>query len=175
MFFFSFIKGTHRGLTLSKCIFSLHSTSCLLCSLYSQGHDLHWRGCVHLCYICHVLHPRQLCPLPHPREGEQSQASAICQRSKPSCLLVGQLCLGHGEYQLHHTDVSPLNWSLRFQLLLRHCQFYKFLMKSSWKMGDNEILSGFSAFTTVWHSSTILNLFPPKAICKKKNKKFHLL
>lgn len=92
-------------------LIALRSTSCLLCSIQSQGHNLNWRGGVHLRYLCHVLHPCQLCPLPHPREGEQSQASAICQRSKPSCLLVGQFCLGHGKHRLHQSAVSPLNWS----------------------------------------------------------------
>lgn len=104
VFFFAFAPSWYTQT-------ALQSTSCLLCFIQSQGHNLHWCGGVHLRYLCHVLHPSQLCPLPHPREGEQSQASAICQRSKPSCLLAGQFCLGHGKYQPHRASVSPPNLS----------------------------------------------------------------
>lgn len=37
--------------------------------LWSQGLQLHRRGGVHLRHLRHVLHPRQLCPLPHPGAG----------------------------------------------------------------------------------------------------------
>lgn len=109
---------------------ALQSTSCLLCFIQSQGHNLHWCGGVHLRYLCHVLHPCQLCPLPHPREGEQSQASAICQWSKPSCLLAGQFCLGHGKYLLHQASVSLPNLSPLLEVEFNFDMLFFYLVKS---------------------------------------------
>lgn len=117
-------------------VISQRSTYCLLCSIQLQGHKLNGRGGVHLCYLCHVLHPCQLCPLPHPRAGEQSQASAICQRSKPGCVLAGQFCLGHGRYQLCQAAVSSPHWSLLLVVVLSVPTYY--LVRSIWEVKQNK-------------------------------------
>lgn len=60
----------------------------------------HFSGCSggDLCDFRHVLHPRQLRPLPHPGAGDQGQAPAVCQRGEPVGVLGDQLLLGHGEF-----------------------------------------------------------------------------
>lgn len=80
----------------------------LLCLFYWQEDEFFRRGGVHLCYLRHVLHTRQLCPLPHPGAGEQGQASAVCQWRQPGRLLAGQFCLGHGEWRSKNTPTNAV-------------------------------------------------------------------